>query len=61
MVLRGATQISIMARMATRKTKKIAIKKNVLKKNIALSLQVQRQLSAGDLKEKKEVNSIQPP
>lgn len=35
----------------------MCIKKN---KNPALSLQVQRELSAGDLK-KKEVNSIQPP
>lgn len=60
MVLSGPAQISIVAKMVTRKTKQTAIikkKKRHKNPNRALSLQVQRQLSAGDFKKKKLTRS----
>lgn len=61
MVQSGPPQISIMPKMVTRKAKQIAIKNIYMcvykNPNTALSLQVQRQLSAGDLKKKKLTQS----
>lgn len=64
MVLRGAPQISIMAKMATRKTKQTAIKYiYILKKKKKSSTKPSGAETSFSrrFEEKKEANSIQPP